>query len=321
MTVEPGGPAQDLRELRRFIGHWMTEGVQGVDYFYNLGDILWNPEQRPWFDANLPLVRLIGKYHCPRADVAVMYSGRTDRLADFPWDNFDGEDFGLPGEFWSRMQLETRIPQPHDILLDTDFARGNADKYRVILDAGTVIMEPRWSAHRAMGPRRRHPHHLQSNRAPHARSEGRLAAGSPFGLSHRAATPQREACGPRRAGCLDGRALDETVRCGRLDARTRGRRRRAAAALAGRRDRRRSAASRQGPYRDGSHAVRRPIGRPAAVGRLLHPAFGGSTLSAAAIRQQQRAVRRLRALGQPGAGAGRSRVERPRSRGAGGAAM
>ena len=76
-----------------------------------------------------------------------MYSGRTDRLGGFPWDGFHGRGFWAAWEsLWVRMQLENQIPFPRDIVLDSDFPRGNADKYRVIIDGGTVIMETRWSS-------------------------------------------------------------------------------------------------------------------------------------------------------------------------------
>ena len=41
---------------------------QAVDYFMNLGEILWDPAQKAWFETNLPLVRLVGKYHAPPAE-------------------------------------------------------------------------------------------------------------------------------------------------------------------------------------------------------------------------------------------------------------
>ena len=46
---EPGSGAVDLDDFKRFMGRWLTEGTQGVDYFIHIGDILWKPAVKDYF--------------------------------------------------------------------------------------------------------------------------------------------------------------------------------------------------------------------------------------------------------------------------------
>ena len=75
MSLEPGNPGYALPELKGFFGRWMTEGLNTMDYFGDLGDILWRPDQKAWFKARQPLVHLLGKFHYPETEVAVMVGG------------------------------------------------------------------------------------------------------------------------------------------------------------------------------------------------------------------------------------------------------
>ena len=69
---EPGSGAVDLDDFKRFMGRWSTEGTQGIDYFQHIGDILWKPAVKDYFCKTLRLWHLIGKYHVPQAELAVM---------------------------------------------------------------------------------------------------------------------------------------------------------------------------------------------------------------------------------------------------------
>ena len=138
-TAEPGGPAGDLPGLKHMIGCYATEGVNAVDYFIHLGSIMWNPAQKQWFEQNQPLIHLFGKYHSPTAPVAVLHGARAWTLLDYPWDQFN-----TPLTWGNRhgpLGLEGALPYPRDILVEADFARGNADRYKVILDDNTMIMD------------------------------------------------------------------------------------------------------------------------------------------------------------------------------------
>jgi hypothetical protein len=139
-SLEPGGPAQDLPGFKNYLGLWMTEGIQQVDYFIHIGDVMWHPDIRKSFDENLPLFHLIGKYHLPKADLAFLFSTRGDALTGFPWSN--DLNTNLPGG-WNCCGLfgEMLGYCPRDAVSESDFARGNAANYKVIIDTNTSIMD------------------------------------------------------------------------------------------------------------------------------------------------------------------------------------
>ena len=138
-TAEPGNPGHDLNELKTQFGLWSTEGLNAVDYFQNMGDVLWKPDQKAWFEANQPLVHLIGKYHSPRAQVAVMQGIEAQHLTGFPWNKFTSDlTWGLRR---GPVGAEGAVFCPHDFILENDFARGNADRYKVIIDDNTMVMD------------------------------------------------------------------------------------------------------------------------------------------------------------------------------------
>ena len=82
---EPGSGAVDLNDFKRFMGRWSTEATQGVDYFQHIGDIEWKPEVKDYFGKTLKLWHLMGKYHLPHAELAIINSDRNQRLLGFPW--------------------------------------------------------------------------------------------------------------------------------------------------------------------------------------------------------------------------------------------
>ena len=138
---EPGSGAVDLDDFKRFMGRWSTEGTQGVDYFQHIGDILWKPEVKEHFSKTLPLWHLIGKYHVPPPEMAVMLSDRNIRLCGFPWNSNEARpDLVQRNRFWELVSnLVTDYPRGG--VLEQDFARGRADRFRVILDGDTTIMD------------------------------------------------------------------------------------------------------------------------------------------------------------------------------------
>ena len=67
-----------------FWGRWLTEGVTGIHYFQNWGEIAWNPEVLKVFEANRAMYQMVGKYHAPFARVAgaVQFAKRlADRIS------------------------------------------------------------------------------------------------------------------------------------------------------------------------------------------------------------------------------------------------
>jgi hypothetical protein len=139
---EPGSGAVDLDDFKRFMGRWSTEGTNGIDYFQHIGDVEWKPEVKDYFTKTQNLWHLIGKYHVPLAELAVMNSPRNLRLTGFPWNTaFVAPDLIQENKFWG---LVSQLWPDYDRggVLEQDFARGKADKFRVVLDGNTTIMDP-----------------------------------------------------------------------------------------------------------------------------------------------------------------------------------
>jgi hypothetical protein len=137
-SLEPGGPAHSLAEFKRMMTLWETEGIQEASYFIHIGDVEWNPDILKEFELELPMLHLIGKYHQPKADLAMFTSTRNEALTGFPWSN--DLNANLPGGWW-RAALPILTYCPRDAVTEGDFARGNAANYKVIIDTNTSIMD------------------------------------------------------------------------------------------------------------------------------------------------------------------------------------
>ena len=138
ISAELGGPAPNLDTLKNDIGLFSVEGLQGFDYFMELGDILWKEPILQHLEENLKIVGLIGKYHCPKAEVAVLFSG--ERYSFGIW----GADLNqnVPGGYWSWNVADLIMPEfDRDAVTDLDFEDGKAAKYKMIIDLNTSIMD------------------------------------------------------------------------------------------------------------------------------------------------------------------------------------
>ena len=147
-SVETGGPDPDLNSFKMTIGNYFSEGVNGVDYFIHVGSILFNAELKQHFEAHLPLLKLIGKYHCPAADVAVLYSDRSRRYTEWPWKPGGSADADLGGGYWNWNPAYDLLGEfERDGVTENDFAPGGAaGRYRVIIDSNTSIMTEEFAA-------------------------------------------------------------------------------------------------------------------------------------------------------------------------------
>lgn len=145
---EPGGPALDLDDFKRFMGRWSTENTQGVDYFQHLGDILWHPDIKDYFEKTQPLWHVMGKYHLPQPEIADLTSLRTERLFGFPMNLGDHGSSAPdliaqgPGVFASGLDGTLSSTYSRGSVIEGDFARGEADQYKVIVDTNSSILDP-----------------------------------------------------------------------------------------------------------------------------------------------------------------------------------
>lgn len=144
-SVEPGEPARDLDEFKKMMGLYLTSNVNGVDYFIHIGRLLWNPPMRENFEQNLNLYHLMGKYHAPKGDVGILYSTSARTLTDFPWSN-DPNANQKSGYFNWNIASPLRGSFNYDGLSESSFSDGAADKYRVIIDSNSSIMDEKLAA-------------------------------------------------------------------------------------------------------------------------------------------------------------------------------
>ena len=77
-------PARTAREFDRFMGHWLTEGVNSTQYFIHVGNIIWDDDIRERFESVLPIMNTVGSYHVPKAQCALLTNDRMIHLTGFP---------------------------------------------------------------------------------------------------------------------------------------------------------------------------------------------------------------------------------------------
>lgn len=135
MSIEPSAGEGNADTMARVFGLNVCEGTNAIDYFPNLGDAIWKPDMRQWFEAHQPVIHLVGKYHMQPARVAILHSVRTARLTDYPFTP------GVRDADVLNWDVEDHVPYPRDDVTDDDFSNGVADQYSLIIDANTTLMD------------------------------------------------------------------------------------------------------------------------------------------------------------------------------------
>ena len=138
VTAEPGNSAPNAQEFQSFWGRWLTEGVNGVHYFINLGDIEWKPDVLKVFEANRAMYEAVGKYHAPRSKVATLFSTDNVVLTGFPWTQDETIWSGYYSPYNSATQLIEYCPRAG--IGAADFDTPLIDQYRVVIDSNTSVM-------------------------------------------------------------------------------------------------------------------------------------------------------------------------------------
>jgi hypothetical protein len=140
-SVEPGGPAPDVPSFKRYIAHWLTEGVNGITYFLDIRDVIGNPAIEAQYRAYLPMLEVLGKHHIPHGQVAQLQGYQSLRTQGFPWGGDPNLNLRNGSPIWA---LDFLLADEFDMdsVTELDFARGNAASYRVIIDSNTSFMTP-----------------------------------------------------------------------------------------------------------------------------------------------------------------------------------
>ncbi len=128
-SCEQGGPPGSVAELRKAMTMYLMLGNDAMDLVFSVGHYRRDAQIAAWFDGNPGLIHAIGKMKQPAQAVGVLRSSRATRLGfDEPW-NWDigrGE-LQAVGRDFSYLELP-------------DLQDGTAQRFRVIVDDGTILM-------------------------------------------------------------------------------------------------------------------------------------------------------------------------------------
>ena len=143
-SLEPGGIAGDVNELRRFLGSWLVNGTNAVHYFIHLGFVFWDPEQKKFFEDSYEQIQFMGKHHIPRAEVASLTDDRIVNLTSFPLPVDRNVCFPQsPGHWVLPIQLMQEYHCDNLTLYDFEEPeQKNASKYRTVIDMNSTILTP-----------------------------------------------------------------------------------------------------------------------------------------------------------------------------------
>jgi hypothetical protein len=155
-SAEPGGGPTKPSDVLGEFGNWITLGVNGIDHFQNLGEVLWNPPVKQCFEDHAAMYTSVGRYHVPVAQIAAIYSNHINNLFGFPWAGHipsdDGQPYfrggGNPSGFDCRTFFSPteNIPATDaiyesDAVKEQSFVHNQVGKYRVVIDTDTAILD------------------------------------------------------------------------------------------------------------------------------------------------------------------------------------
>lgn len=137
-TLEPSAPAPNLDLFKRKNILWQLEGVNGIHYFIHVGNILWNPEIKAYFEKILPALIQMGRRRPPCGEIAFLHDSLNDNACDTPW----GSQIvrGMHSGHWDYQFGD--FGTHRDMITLRDFVDGNADRYRAVLDANNLVLDP-----------------------------------------------------------------------------------------------------------------------------------------------------------------------------------
>ena len=163
-SLEPGGPAKDLDEFKKFTGLYMVSGVNAIHYFIHVGYVLWNDSIREYFQKIEPALAMLGQEIQEKSDAAVLLDSDVDSLLGYPWVNDVNAAYPSGYMNW-RFNESLRNDYPLDAITPTDFCEdasgrssgrssdrspdrsgsngslaSRASQYKVIFDANNTIL-------------------------------------------------------------------------------------------------------------------------------------------------------------------------------------
>ena len=134
---ESGSTPGNLAQLKNLYFDATFEGLNAVDYFWDVEDVLKHPLQAAWYRQNVPYLQLMGRFDLRKPQIAVACSFRVDRMnlglpSDTSHYNDDPGRGDLLQSHYSWVYCSAR-----------DIRRGLVNSYKVILDDNFCDLHPR----------------------------------------------------------------------------------------------------------------------------------------------------------------------------------
>jgi hypothetical protein len=155
-STEPSqGPTLPVHILGE-MGNWFTEGVNAIDHFQTIGEVLYHPDLKKTFEDHAAIYTAVGRFHAPVAQIAALYSSHTNDLLGWPWAAHpaaaaNGQPYfrggSYPSGFNDRGLYSPMENMPKgkayesDAVNDGMFERNQVGKYKIIVDTDTAIMD------------------------------------------------------------------------------------------------------------------------------------------------------------------------------------
>jgi hypothetical protein len=154
-STEPSQGPTLPEHIRGEMGNWLTQGVNAIDHFQTLGEVLYHPDLKKTFEDHAALYTSVGRFHAPFAQVAALYSSRVGYLFGFPWVLHPADEAGQPyfrggsypsgfnirGDFSPMENLPKGTSYESDAVNEGMISRDQVGKYRVIVDTDTAVLD------------------------------------------------------------------------------------------------------------------------------------------------------------------------------------
>jgi hypothetical protein len=156
-STEPSQGPTLPQHIMGEMGNWICEGVNAIDHFQTLGEVLYHPDLKKTFEDHVALYTAVGRWHSPTAQIAVIYSNRLNNLFGWPFNarpaTDQGEPYfrgcGYPSGFNIRGAFSPMESNPPGRQYESDavdeemFVHDQVDpaKYHVIVDTDTALID------------------------------------------------------------------------------------------------------------------------------------------------------------------------------------
>lgn len=128
-SCEQGSPPNNVADMQKAITLYVMLGNDAMDLVFGVGHYSKKPEIAAWIDRNVELMHCVGQMRLPRPEIALLRSSRNTRLGfgePWNWDVGRGELQAVGRNF---TYVET-----------TDLTPATLARYKVVMDAGTILM-------------------------------------------------------------------------------------------------------------------------------------------------------------------------------------